>query len=304
MSIIIPAYNEAEIISSSIIKICKTIDAITADYEVIIIDDGSSDATWENILSISMNNSRIKAIRFSRNFGKEKAISAGLEHANGHGVILMDADLQHPPAVILEMYKLWSKGDVDIVRAMKSSRGRESILYKMSSNFFYKLLQLLSGIDLKNTSDFVFLDQKVVKILRSFSEENPFFRGLLAWVGFRQATVFFEVGERAGGHSKWQGMDLIGYAISNIINFSSLPLRLVNYLAALFFALSTVLGAYSIYRYYTHHAVEGFTTVIILLLFIGSSIMLGLGIVGEYISKIHIETKRRPGYVTMDKIGF
>ena len=303
LSIIIPAFNEGEIIENTIFEIGKVAQTLTPHYELIVIDDGSSDDTWEKIQAVAESNPFVKALRFSRNFGKEQAIVAGLDCANGKAVVLMDADLQHPPQIICTMFDLWSSGNVDVVRAIKTDRGQESYIYKISSNLFYRLLKALSGLDLKNASDFVMLDQKVVKALRSFPESTPFFRGQLAWVGFKQANVPFEVSARSGGTTKWKRSDLIGYAISNFLAFSSLPLRMVNYLAAIFFFFAALLIIYSIYLYMNHQAVEGFTTVIILLLLIGSCIMLGFGIIGEYISKIHNQTKFRPRYLTMDNIG-
>jgi dolichol-phosphate mannosyltransferase len=303
LSIIIPAFNEAEIIENAIFEICKVVATLTPHYEVIIIDDGSNDDTWKKVQAIALSNRCVKGLRFSRNFGKEQAIVAGLDCANGQAVVLMDADLQHPPQIIRSMYELWCAGDVDLVRAIKTDRGQESYVYKVSSDLFYRMLKALSGLDLKNASDFVLLDQKVVQALRSFTEATPFFRGLLAWVGFRQATVPFEVSARIGGVTKWRRSDLIGYAISNFLAFSSLPLRMVNYLAVVFFLFALVLGTFSIYRYWNNQSVEGFTTVIILLLVIGSCIMVGFGIIGEYISKIHAQTKFRPRYLTMDNIG-
>jgi dolichol-phosphate mannosyltransferase len=303
ISIIVPAFNEADVIENSIFEICKVVAKLTPNYEVILIDDGSIDNTWEKVGIIAASNRSVKALRFSRNFGKEHAIAAGLDYADSQVIILMDADLQHPPQLIPSMFNLWRMGNVDVVRAIKTHRGQESYVYKISSNLFYKVLKVLSGLDLKNASDFVLLDQKVVTVLRGFPETNPFFRGLIAWVGFRHACIPFEVSERIGGTTKWRRSDLISYAISNFLSFSSLPLRMVNYLAGIFFFFALVLGFYSIYRFFSNHAVEGFTTVIILLLLIGSCIMMGLGIIGEYISKIHTQTKSRPRYLTMDSIG-
>jgi len=302
LSIIIPAYNESELIATASERIVAVAEKTGAPYELIIVDDGSRDATWEQIRRVSEKNPLVKAIRFSRNFGKEQAVFAGLDHADGAAVVILDADLQHPPETIAEMYAIWREGQFDVVRAVKSSRGAEPRIYALLSRFFYRAMKSLSGLDLANASDFVLLDRKVVDALKTLPEHTPFLRGLVAWVGFRQTSVTFSVGRRTAGKTKWRRRTLIRYAVSNFLSFSSLPLKLVNVFAASFLVFAAILGALSLYNYIKHDAVEGFTTVIIVLLLIGSGIMVGLGIIGEYIAKIHDESKRRPRYVAMSKI--
>ncbi len=303
LSIVIPAFNEADIIEDSLSEIVSVVKGLVDSYELIVIDDGSLDTTWDILRKYSAKNHRIKGIRFSRNFGKESAIFAGIDRANGDAVVIIDADLQHPPAYIQQMFEIWSRNEADIVRAVKSYRGNEALIYKICSKAFYRLMKSLSGLDLENASDFVLIDKKVISVLRRLPEQTPFLRGLIAWVGFRQTLIWFKVSPRVGGKTKWKRNDLFKYALSNFFSFSSAPLRIINYLAIIFFIFASIIGSISLYKYITHEAVEGFTTLIVLLLLIGSIMMTGLGIIGGYISKIHDEAKQRPRYLTMDELN-
>ena len=303
LSIVVPALNEAKIIEESIYEICRVVEKTALPYELIVVDDGSTDATWDILKRLASDNKALKGMRLSRNFGKEQAVFAGLDRALGSAVIILDADLQHPPQLIGEMVRHWQLGESDIIRAIKSHRGNESYVYKTCSKIFYKCMKYCSGLDLENASDFVLIDKQVVNILKTLPEQTPFLRGLLAWVGFRQSTITFAVSPRAGGRSKWNHSVLIKYAISNFLAFSSLPLQLINALAFLFLLFALIIGGYSIFKYITHDPLEGFITVIIVLLFIGSGVMAGLGIIGEYISAIHKETRGRPRYISMDSLN-
>ena len=303
LSIVVPAFNESEIIKNSILRIYEIAEGLNSTFEILIVDDGSQDATWTHICELSTELPSIRGIRFSRNFGKEQAMLAGLDKAKGEAVILIDADLQHPPELIGDMYEIWKQGNFDVVRAVKMHRGTESLFSKICSKLFYRIMRAISGLELQDASDFVLLDKKVISAIKFFPEQKPFIRGLVLWVGFRQSIVEFEVAPRVGGETKWKRSALIKYALSNFLAFSSLPLRLVNYLALFFFIFALALGGYSLYKYIANDSVEGFTTVIILLLLIGSSLMIGLGIIGEYVAKIHEGVQHRPRYLTMDEVG-
>jgi dolichol-phosphate mannosyltransferase len=235
-------------------------------------------------------------VEFSRNFGKEAGIFAGLELATGDAVIVMDCDLQHPPEVIPKMWQLWKEG-AQIVEGKKSSRGKESLFHKMSAGLFYGIMSHLIKMDMSASSDFKLLDRKVVEVLLELPERNTFFRALTFWAGFDTRTVEYEVQERKYGTSKWSFFSLMKYAISNATSFSTLPLQLVTLMGTISIIFSVILGIQTLVKYLLGTSVEGFTTVILLILIIGGFIMLSLGIIGHYIARIYEEVKGRPKYV-------
>lgn len=296
MSIVIPAYNEADMIQTAYNEISKSLSNIDIDYELIFVDDGSTDGTFDKIKKLfDEGHQEVHCVSFSRNFGKESAIFAGLKEAKGNCCVVMDCDLQHPPTVISEMYKLWKEG-YEIVEGIKKNRGREKITYKLMATLFYSVISRCSNIDLKDASDFVLLDRIVIDSLLSIPETAPFFRGLSRWVGFNSVKLPFEVAERRLGHSKWSSRGLIKYAIHNITIFSADPLQLVTIMGVIFIIGSILMGGEALFRYFTHTALGGFTTVIGLILLTGGLIMISLGIIGIYISQIYDEVKKRPRY--------
>lgn len=301
MSLVIPAYNEEHMISTAYEKIREVLDTLDIDYEFIFVDDGSQDGTYEEIKKLSDSGHRdVHCISFSRNFGKESAIFAGLKEARGNCCVVMDCDLQHPPNVIPEMYRLWKEG-FDIVEGVKSRRGNESLLYKLSADIFNFIISKCSRIDLNESSDFVFLDRLVIDSLLEMPESAPFFRGLARWVGFNSVKLPFEVGERLYGKGKWSTGGLIKYAIHNITIFSAKPLQLVTIMGILFIIGSILVGGEALFRYFTKTALGGFTTVIGLILLTGGIIMVSLGIIGIYISQIYDEVKNRPRYLIKNR---
>lgn len=296
LSVIIPAYNEEAMAR----KAAETIgDLLTFEgigYELIFVNDGSKDNTQAVLEQIAEENPRAHYIQFSRNFGKEAAISAGLAMAKGDCVAVMDCDLQHPPQTLLEMYRLWEQG-YEVIEGVKRDRGNESAVYRLGAKSFYRIMSRAIGIDMSHASDFKLLDRKAVDALLSLPEYHMFFRALSHWVGYRTASVSFDVQKREAGQSKWSPRSLTKYAINNIMEFSSVPLQIVTWIGVLAFILSCILGLQTLVRYFMGQAAEGFTTVILLLLFLGSVIMIGLGIIGMYIAKIYDEVKRRPRYI-------
>lgn len=296
LSIVMPAYNEEKNIFLAVRTLKEVFMEAPFSYEIVFVNDGSKDGTWSEIEKAKEINKSIKGICFSRNFGKEAAIIAGLKYSTGDAVVVMDCDLQHPPEVILDMYSLWQQG-YDIVAGVKTDRGEESGIHRFAAGMFYKIVSNASGIDMENASDFKLMSRKVVDILVSMPEQNGFFRALSSWVGFNVATVGFEVQERKNGSSKWSTKALVKYAISNITSFTSIPLQIVTASGGITFFLALLLGAHTLFQYFTGKAVEGFTTVILLILLIGSLLMISLGIIGYYISKIYEEVKRRPKYI-------
>lgn len=296
LSIVLPAYNEEQNIANTARVLTQLMEENQIDYELVFVSDGSKDATFAEIKKAASDNPRIKGAEFSRNFGKEAGIFAGLELTTGDAVIVMDCDLQHPPQVIPQMWKKWQEG-VEIVEGIKASRGKESLGYKLSAGLFYKIMSKLIKMDMNASSDFKLLDRKVVQVLLELPEKNTFFRALTFWAGFRTETVEYEVQERVYGESKWSLWSLMRYAITNATSFSTLPLQLVTIMGLISILFSAVLAVQTLAKYLMGTAVEGFTTVILLILIIGGFIMLSLGVIGHYLARIYEEVKGRPRYI-------
>lgn len=302
LSIIIPSYNEQDNIVRTFETIKDILDRNSIPFEILFVDDGSKDLTYMRIHTLSQTNPEVKGLSFSRNFGKEAAIFAGLEAADGGCCVVMDCDLQHPPAVLPQMYKLWCEG-YEVVEGIKTSRGKESFLHTLCAKSFYHLISKATGIDMSSASDFKLLDRKAVDSLLILPERAPFFRALSSWVGFRTTSLPFEVQERTIGTSKWSVFSLFKYAIQNITAFSGAPMQFVTLMGWIMLFASLILGLQSLYRYFTGTALEGFTTVILLQLIIGSVLMISLGIIGHYISRIYDEIKARPRYIISKRCG-
>ena len=296
LSVILPAYNEELMIARACRKLQEVLEEAEISYELVFVDDGSKDKTWDEIEKVGKKNRNILGVHFSRNFGKEAAILAGLAQASGDVVAVMDSDLQHPPEKLIEMYRLWEDG-YEVIEGVKSHRGDESAFRKKSAGFFYRIMTKAIKIDMQNASDFKMMDRKVVDSILSMPERNVFFRATSSWVGFKTAKVRYDVQERAAGESKWSTWSLIKYAFTNIVAFTTLPLQFVTVGGVVCLLFSIGLALYSLVQYFTGHAVEGYTTTLIVLLFIGSMVMVSLGIIGYYIAKIYEEVKRRPRYI-------
>jgi dolichol-phosphate mannosyltransferase len=235
-------------------------------------------------------------VSFSRNFGKEAAIFAGLAEAKGDACVVTDCDLQFPPSVIPRMWELWQQG-YEVVEGKKSARGNEKAAHGVCARLFYRLIGKAVGMDMQSSSDFKLLDRRVVDVMNTLQEKDTFFRALSFWAGFRTATVEFEVAERANGQSKWSVSGLFKYAVNNLTSFTTAPLRVVTVLGTLSIIASFVMAVQTLIRFFLGSAVEGFTTVILLLLLIGGAIMISLGIIGHYIARIYDEVKNRPRYI-------
>ena len=296
MSIVLPAYNEEQMIEKTAGTIARLMENEDISYELVFVNDGSKDQTWERIKEASKKNSNIKGICFSRNFGKEGAVFAGLANASGDCAAVMDCDLQHPPETLITMYRLWEQG-YQVIEGVKASRGREGFLHKFFAKTFYKIISNATGVDMSRASDFKLLDRAAVDEFLKLPERNVFFRALSSWVGFKTTYVEFHVQEREAGESKWSMKSLFKYAINNITSFSAVPMQVVTFCGVIFFLFAIVLAVQSLYLYFSGRAVAGFTTVILLLLIIGSILMFSLGVFGYYLSKIYEEVKMRPRYI-------
>ncbi len=300
LSIIIPAYNEKQNIERTAETISGILVSREIPYELVFISDGSTDGTYEEIRRLAERDARVRGAEFSRNFGKEAAIFAGLELALGDACIVMDCDLQHPPEVIPGMYELWQDG-YEVVEGIKKSRGKESIFHGLSAGIFYGIMSKMMKMDMRSSSDFKLLDRKVVSVLLGLGERNTFFRALSFWAGFRSAKVEYEVQERAYGSSKWSFRSLLRYAVSNVTSFSTIPLQMITMMGVISILFSIVLALQTLIKYLAGTAVEGFTTVILLILIIGGFIMISLGIIGHYLARIYEEVKGRPRYIIRER---
>ncbi len=302
LSVIIPAFNEQDMIETTFHTIKKILDNAAIPFELIFIDDGSSDATYSKIEALALTHGEIQGVSFSRNFGKESAIFAGLKTASGACAAVMDCDLQHPPEVLVDMYRLWEQG-YEVVEGVKSSRGKENPLHTVSAKLFYLFISHATKLDMSKASDYKLLDRRAVDSLLEMPERAPFFRALSAWIGFKTVSVPFEVQERTAGSSKWSARSLTKYAIRNITSFSGAPLQFVSFIGWVMLIFAGVLGLQSLYRFFTGTAQEGFTTVILIQLIVGSLIMISLGIMGHYLSRIYDEIKARPRYIIGRRCG-
>ena len=302
LSVILPSYNEEKMIATAAGTVTRILDEAGIAHELLFIDDGSRDKTWEEILRAAESNPHVVGVHFSRNFGKEAAMFAGLEQAKGDCCVVIDCDLQHPPEKIVEMYRLWEQG-YEVVEGIKEDRGEETGMHKLAANSFYAIISRLTGLDMASSSDFKLLDRKVVDTLNQMPERNVFFRALSFWVGFRKAEVRFRVRERTAGESKWSTRSLIRYAINNIGSFSSAPLHIVTVLGFVMLVIAVVFGVVALVQKVSGAALGGFTTVILLLLFSSSIIMISLGIIGYYIARIYEELKGRPRYIISQICG-
>lgn len=302
LSVILPAYNEQENIALAIKRISKVLEEADIPFELIFVNDGSGDGTWREISQAALKDKRVRGVCFSRNFGKEAALFAGLQEAVGDCCLTMDCDLQHPPEYIPRMYRLWMEGN-EVVEAVKAERGKESPLYGFCARCFYGLITKTSGIDMSKSSDFKLLDRRVVDALLAMPERNTFYRALSSWVGFKTVQIPFEVEERAQGTSKWSASALMKYAMNNITSFSSAPMQIVTVLGILTLLISVVMGIQTLVKKFMGLSLEGFTTVIIVQLFVGGVVMMSLGMIGHYIAKIYEEIKRRPRYIIAERCG-
>ena len=302
LSIVIPLYQESSSIENTVIRIKTVLQSLNESFEFVLIDDGSSDSTWSKIGGLSEQILTIRAIRLSRNFGKESALSAGLQMARGNAVIVMDGDLQHPPELIPEMVRIWRGSDADVVEAIKENRSSESTTNRIGAIIFYAILNRLSAYDLKGATDYKLMDRRVVDAWLTLREQSLFFRGMSAWLGFKHVQIPFEVPNRVDGKSKWSIFQLIKLAVTAVTAFSSFPLHFITLAGVGFFVFAIGLSVQTLLYKILGKAVSGFTTVILLLLIIGSALMMGLGIIGEYIARIYEEVKRRPRYIIAEKI--
>lgn len=299
IAIIIPALNEGASIVENLQTIRSHLTTLQdCEVSLIVVDDGSTDNTAEQVASCREQDSGVYLLCLNRHFGKEAAISAGLRAASDFdAVIVMDSDLQHPPALLPEMIDLWRQGN-DVVEAVKSSRGSESVVKGGLVKLYYRLFNYLTRINISGDTDYKLLDRDVVTSVNALPEHGRFFRGLIKWMGYPAAAISFDVPASTRQVSSWGGAALFKYALSSITSFTAFPLQLVSLMGVLTFFISVVFGFMALSDKLSGQAVDGFTTVILLLLIIGSVLMFSVGLIGAYIGRIYDEVKRRPNFVT------
>ncbi|MDD6072348.1 MAG: glycosyltransferase family 2 protein [Clostridiales bacterium] len=295
LSVVLPVYNEEKNIERAYEAIRDVLKGAGIDFELVFVNDGSKDNSFEKVRELAgrVKDGKILGVSFSRNFGKEAAIFSGLSHATGDVCAVMDCDLQHPPETLVEMYRMWEKG-YEIIEGVKRSRGKEGIFYKSFAKLFYRLISKSTGIEMYRSSDFKMLDRKVVDEYIKLPERNIFFRALSSWLGFKSAVVEFDVKEREYGKTKWSIKSLVKYAVGSITSFTTAPMQFITVSGVVFSLFAVVLAIQSLVRWASGRALEGFTTVILLLLIIGGLLMISLGIIGYYIARIYEEIKGRP----------
>lgn len=295
LTVILPMFNEESVVSETLRVVSGEVQKATNSFEILCINDGSTDRTGEIVAEFAESDARIRVVELSRNFGKEAAMAAGLDHALGRGVLLLDSDLQHPASLIHEMVLAWRDG-ADVVSGVKASRGREGLLYKLMAHLFNRLM---GGGDegFRGASDFKLLDRQVVDALIACPERHRFFRGLVAWVGFRTHEIPFDVLERAGGETKWSTRTLLRYSIRNLLSFSALPLKLIAAGGFLTLLFAFAMAVWTLIRYFRGDSLAGFPTVILLQLIFGGVLLTSLGVMSLYLAEMFEEMKRRPIYL-------
>jgi glycosyltransferase involved in cell wall biosynthesis len=296
LSVVVPAYREARHLEQLVTVLERTLAPLGCGFEVLIVDDGSPDDTYAVVAELAQARPWLKGLRLSRNFGKEAALQAGLESAQGRAVVTMDADLQHPPEVIPQMLAAWRAG-AQVVHATKQDRSAQGRTYSLGVGLITGFISRMTGIRLQDAADFKLLDREIVDILvTGLPERERFFRGLAQWVGFRQADIPFTVARGTREDRRWTLRNLVRLAVTALVSFTSLPMHIVTLLGFATLILSVVIGGDALISWLQGQSVSGFVTTILTLLILGSFIMISLGIIGVYIAKIHEEIKRRPLY--------
>lgn len=296
LSVVLPIYDEREGIEQLLSQVSAALGKTGHSYELVCVDDGSTDGSAEALDKARATRSELRVIHLSRNFGKDAALSAGLDAARGEAVIVMDADLQHPPQLLPELVARWEQG-YHVVSGVKRDRGRESWAYRGMATVFNQLMGGAAGASFHGASDFKLLDRQVVDAVSELPEKTRFFRGLVTWVGFRTAEVPFEVAARFTGNTKWNTRTLLKYSLRNLLAFSAFPLRLVASVGFSTLVFSGLLACWTLYRWLRGDAVTGFTTVILLQLIIGGLLLSGVGVIALYLGAVYDEVKARPTYL-------
>jgi len=303
ISVIVPAYNEEEVIRIFHQRLIATINSQDDDFEIIYVNDGSTDSTAELLRQFCNDDKRVGFIDLSRNFGKEIAMTSGIDHARGDAVIVIDADLQDPPELIAKLVEKWNEG-FDIVNAQRESRAGETWFKKYTAHVFYRLIKRTTNVNIpEDTGDYRLLDRKAVDALAGLRERNRFMKGLFAWIGYNSINIPYQRDKRFAGTTKWNYWRLWNLAIEGFTSFTTAPLKISTYIGMLTAALSLVYGIYIIARTLMFgNPIPGYPSLIVIILFIGGVQLISIGIIGEYLSRVFEETKKRPLYLIKEQI--
>jgi polyisoprenyl-phosphate glycosyltransferase len=297
ISIVIPVFNETSNLILMVDAIAVAMQTLPYEYKVIFVNDGSTDDTLAFLKQLAAANKKLHYISFSRNFGHQNALKAGLDYSNADAVISMDGDMQHPPSLIPTLLKHWEDGK-EIVYTVRKEQDNLPVLKKQTSNLFYKILNNLSSIELeKGTADFRLLDKKVVDVLKDFKEYDLFWRGLVKWVGYKQIAIEYTPAERASGTSKYTVKKMMELAIKGITSFSTKPLTIAIYIGFFSSLLSFLYVPYAVVSYYSGNSISGWASVIVTIAFFGGLQLMIIGILGVYLGKLFMQNKERPHYI-------
>ncbi len=306
ISVVIPMYNEEEVVKTSYLRIQKVLAELKQyDYEMIFVDDGSKDKTLNLLEEIAKENEKVKILSFSRNFGHQVAVTAGIRYITGDAVIIMDADLQDPPELLSEMVALWEEGN-EVIYGQRRSRKGESAFKLLTAKMFYRALNALSDVEIpKDTGDFRLVDKKVIDVINTMPEHNKFLRGLFSWVGFQQKAYFYEREERKAGKTKYPFRKMWKLASDGIISFSTKPLKIVGGLGCITIVLSIAILIYSLvsYAFHLNHLTPGWTSIMVAITLFSGVQLLSIWIMSEYMARIYDETRHRPEYIIAKKIN-
>ena len=302
LSVIVPVFREGESLTHAVDRIVKCIELATRNFELLLIDDGSEDVTWTIICALSVQHPQVRGLRLNRNYGKDAAISAGLKHCAGEAAVVMDADLQHPPELIPEFLQLWKQG-YHVVEGIKRDRNDEPFLRRQCSRIFNYVARVSTGLNLQNSSDFKLISREVIDAWGGMHESRIFFRGMVEWLGFRKIQVPFDVAPSIRNQSTFPVLKLIAMSAKAIISYSSAPLRIAHVTSLAFTGFGVALGIEALYLRFTHKAVDGFTTVIVLQLILGGLTLGILSVISEYLAAIYEEVKARPRFLISETVG-
>lgn len=306
LSVVVPCFNEEEVLPETHRRLVNVLEGISAlAFELIYVDDGSRDTTLDILRGFQQADPRIRVVVLSRNFGQQMALTAGLESTSGEAVVVMDADLQDPPEVIIEMLDRWRQG-VDVAYGRRTERRGETVFKRGTASIFYRILNILADIDIPlDTGEFRLMDRTVVDMVVAMPERDRLTRGIVAWTGFRQEAVPFDRASRAMGRTKWPLRNMLSFAVDGILSFSLAPVRLATWLGLLTvgLALGGIMGAVTL-RVFTGTGAAGWTLLLLALLFLGGVQFVLIGILGEYLGRIYAEVKRRPLYLVKERLGF
>lgn len=304
LSVVVPVLNEVRGIKGLAARLKAALEALGNRFEVIFVDDGSTDGTLEVLALLNAEDARFKSISLSRNFGKEIAVAAGIRHATGAGVVVMDGDLQHPPEAIRQFVELWDEG-YDVVYGQRTDRSKNTAIERVSAGFFYRIFSYLSGTSLPpGAGDFRLLDRRVVEVFNRLGERSRFNKGLFAWVGFRSTGVPFEVAARADGGSRWNFRRLLHFAIDGIASFTTVPLKIWSYVGVVVSLIALLYAVWFLVKTLIWGVdVPGFPSLLISVLLLGGIQLISLGVIGEYVGRVYEEVKGRPLYIVATRIG-